>query len=264
LSGSTAHRSSQSSDEIPAEPDRCLSRKTASNPEKVLASNLWRLGAEQAFAVFAKDVRAELRNRAALNAILLFSVTALAVVGFAVGTGSENRLFKVALLWVVLFFATFSGLSHVFIHEEEAATSTALRFCALPGAIYAGKLMFNLLLLAVIGVVVVPLFVILLDLPLERPGAFIAVLMSGCLGLGAAATIIAAIIAKARGKGALYGALGFPILLPLLFMAVNATRNTLVGDASIGMLIQDVGGLISFAVMLITASALLFPFVWED
>lgn len=264
LSGSTAHRSPQSSEEIPAAPDRPSPRKTAANPLPVSASNQWRLGAEQAFAVLVKDVRAELRNRAALNAILLFSVTALAVVGFAVGTGSDNRLFKVALLWVVLFFATFSGLSHVFIHEEETGTSTALRFCALPGAVYAGKLMFNLLLLAVIGVVVVPLFVILLDLPLERPGAFAAVLVSGCLGLGAAATIIAAIIAKARGKGALYGALGFPILLPLLFMAVNATRNTLVGDASVGMLLQDVGGLLSFAVMLVTASAMLFPFVWED
>jgi heme exporter protein B len=264
LSGSTAHSSPQSSEEIAAPPDRSLSRQTAANAQQALASNLWSLGASQALAILFKDVRAELRNRAALNSILLFSVTALTVVAFAVGTGSDSQLFKVALLWVVLFFAAFSGLSHVFIHEEEAGTSTALRFCALPGAVYVGKLLFNLLLLAVIGVVVVPLFVVLLDLPLERPGAFAAVLVSGCLGLGAAATIIAAIIAKARGKGALYGALGFPILLPLLFMSVNATRNTLVGDASIGMLLQDVGGLLSFAVMLVTASAMLFPFVWED
>lgn len=220
-------------------------------------------GFQQAMAVFAKDLRAELRNRAALNAILLFAVTALVVVGFAVGTGKPSPVLKAALLWVVLFFAAFSGLAHVFIHEEETSTVTALRLAASPGAVYAGKLLFNLLLLLVIAVVVVPLFALMLDVKWERPWAFLAVVGSGCLGLGAAATIVAAIIAKARGKGALYGALGFPILLPLLMIAVHATQAALT-DAPREILLRDVVGLLSFAVMLITASALLFPFVWED
>jgi hypothetical protein len=30
------------------------------------------------------------------------------------------------------------------------------------------------------------------------------------------------------------------------------------------MVLRDIGGLLSFAVMLITASALLFPLVWDD
>lgn len=218
----------------------------------------------QAQAVLAKDLRAELRNRAALNSILLFAVTALVVVGFSTaGSPIEPRL-KVALLWVVLFFAAFSGLSHVFIHEEETATSLALRLSASPGAVYAGKLLFNLLLLFGITAVVAPMFLLMVDLRLERPFAFLAVLTSGCLGLGAAATIVAAIIAKARGKGALYGALGFPILLPLLMMAVRAMQVTLLPSAPVGTILRDIGGLLAFAVMLITASFLLFPFVWED
>ena len=221
-------------------------------------------GFQQAFAIFAKDLRAELRNRAALNAILLFAITALVVVGLAMGPRRMDIALKAALMWIVLFFAAFSGLAHVFIHEEETGTVTALRLSAAPGAVYAGKLLFNLLLLAVIAVVVVPLFVLMLDLRLERPLAFIGVLFSGCIGLGAAATIVAAIIAKARGKGALYGALGFPILLPLLFIAVDATRATLDAQAMPGILFRDISGLVAFAVMLITASSLLFPFVWED
>lgn len=221
-------------------------------------------GFQQAMAVLSKDLRAELRNRAALNSILLFSITALVVVAFAAGGGGLSPVLKAALLWVVLFFAAFSGLAHVFLHEEETQTVTALRLAATPGAIYAGKLLFNLLLLAVIGCIVIPLFVLLMDLRLEQPLAFAGVLGSGCLGLGAAATIVAAIIAKARGKGALYGALGFPILLPLLFMAVHATRIVMIGDAPLSMVLRDIGGLLSFAIMLITASALLFPLVWDD
>lgn len=220
-------------------------------------------GAKQAAAVLAKDLRAELRNRAALNSVLLFTVTSLVVVGFAVGSGQVAPALKAALLWVVLFFAAFSGLAHVFTHEEEANTALALRLTAAPGAVYAGKLAFNLLLLFGIGTVAVPLFAIILDLKVGHPLAFVGVLVCGGMGLAAAATIVAAIIAKARGKGALYGALGFPILLPLMFIAVDGTRAALAGEAA-GSLGRDMVGLLAYAIMLVAASSLLFPFVWEE
>lgn len=214
-------------------------------------------------AVLEKDLRAELRNRAAVNAILLFAVTALVVVGMALGPAKLSAPLSAALLWVVLFFAAFSGLAHVFLHEEETNTAMALRLSAPASAIYAGKLAFNLLLLFGIAVIVVPLFVIMLGLPIVQWVAFVVVLVTGCLGLGAAATIVAAIIAKARSKGALYGALGFPILLPLLAIAVHGTVGTM-GDTPLNQLLRDIGGLVSFSVMLITASGLLFPYIWED
>ena len=220
-------------------------------------------GFAQAKAVLEKDLRAELRNRAALNAIFLFAITALVVVGLALGPGQIHPVFKGALLWVVLFFAAFSGLAHVFLHEEETNTALALRLCALPGAVYAGKLAFNLLLLTGVAVVVVPLFMLMLDVHIVRPVEFIVTLIGGCLGLGSAATIVGAIIAKAHGKGALYGALGFPILLPLLVIAVDATRLSLTTLPAEGLR-NDLIGLAAFTVMLVTISALLFPYVWED
>jgi heme exporter protein B len=218
---------------------------------------------DQAKAVLLKDLRAELRNRAALNSILLFSITTLVVVGFSVSVKAPPVSVKAALLWVVLFFAAFSGLSHVFIHEEESGTVMALRLAASPAAVYAGKLAFNLLLLGVIALVVVPAFFLMLSIPFTRPALLFAVLAGGCLGLGAAATIVAAIIAKARGKGALYGALGFPILLPLLFIALHGTLGTMAG-APTDQIVPDVIGLYAFGIMLITASAVLFPYIWED
>ena len=220
---------------------------------------------EQALTILRKDLRAELRNRAALNSILLFAVTALVVVGFSVGLGARglNPILQAALLWVVLFFSAFSGLAHVFLHEEETSTVMALRLSAQPTAVYAGKLAFNLLLLAVISIIVVPLFLLMLNLPVTSPLVFTGVVVCGSLGLGAAATIVAAIIAKARGKGALYGALGFPILLPLLIMAVQATRLSMT-DQPAGEVGRLMVGLLSFAVMLVTASGLLFSMVWED
>lgn len=218
----------------------------------------------KAMAVFRKDVRSELRNRAAINAILLFSLTALIIVAFSAGVASLQPLTKAALIWVILFFAAFSGLAHVFIHEEETGTSMALRLSTPAGAVFTGKLLFNLALMGVISALVVPLYMLMLDMKPERPLAFALVFIAGGIGLGAAATIVAAIIAKARGKGALYGALGFPILLPLLFMLVDATAMTLRSDAPMIAVIRDTIGLTAFATMIITASALLFPLIWED
>src|SRR5258708_1893320 len=217
---------------------------------------------EQTLAVLSKDFRAELRNRAALNSILLFSVTALIVVGFSVGGGELSLRAQAALLWVVLFFAAFSGLAHIFLHEEEAGTSTALRLSTDPAAVYFGKLLFNLILLFAISAIVVPLFVLMLKVQPVQPVGFALGIVFGGFGLGAAATIVAAIIGKARGKGALYGALGFPILLPLLILALYGTNESTSLSAGSG-LFQALTGLTAFAVMMITASALLFPSVWE-
>jgi len=46
-------------------------------------------------------------------------------------------------------------------------------------------------------------------------------------------------------------------------MAVHATRLVMT-DVPTTIIWRDIAGLLSFAVMLITASVLLFPFVWED
>ena len=219
---------------------------------------------DQALAIFNKELRAEIRNRTALSSILLFTVTAMVIVAFAVGKAGLPPDVKGALLWVVLFFAAFSGLSHVFLHEEETGTVHALRLSASAGAVYTGKLLFNLLLLLGITAVVTPLFVLMLEFQPRNPAAFMLVIVTGGIGLGAAATIVAAILAKARGKGALYGALGFPILLPLLIMAVDATPMAVAGRGFSDRLLSDIVGLAAYSILMITASALLFPSVWED
>ena len=52
-----------------------------------------------------------------------------------------------ALLWIILFFAATSGLARVFVKEEDAHTAKTLRLAARPLAVFAGKLLFNLILL---------------------------------------------------------------------------------------------------------------------
>src|SRR5512137_2143660 len=107
-----------------------------------------------AWAVCAKDLRAEFRTRYALSAIGLFAITTLTVISFALGPFGLGQDLLAALLWVVLFFAAMAGLSRAFVHEEESQTAPALRLAAPAGAVYLGKYLFNLVLLLLLEVLI--------------------------------------------------------------------------------------------------------------
>jgi heme exporter protein B len=210
-----------------------------------------------------KDLKSEFRTRFALNTILMFALTTLTVVSFSFGALSPSPRIISSLLWLVIFFASMSGLAQVFVKEEESGTVNLLRLLSTPGTVFLGKFLFNLVLLLILEVLVVPLFAILLNLTVLNLWLFLAVLLLGSLGLASSTTIIAAIISRARVKGALFAVLSFPILLPLLITAIDGTYLSLSGE-SLSSGWNDLRLLISYAVVMFVASLLLFDFVWSE
>jgi len=217
----------------------------------------------KAFAVYSKDLRLELRTRYALNAILMFGITTLAVVSFSLGQSGLSPKLLSALFWVIMFFAAMSGLAQVFIREEESGTALALKLTADPDSIYIGKLLFNLTLLTTMTIIVTPLFFVFTDAPTANLLRFIVVLILGVMGLCGATTLVASIIAKASVKGALFSVLSFPILMPLLISLVSATEKVFEGLA-IGDVSAELQFLVAYAVVMVTASIMLFKFVWQE
>jgi len=245
---------------------------------------------QQAFALLKKDLKAELRTKVAISAVGVFTFASLLLLGLAtavlkqVSTLNPLRLpdplrvsdvikqlhpawdspSKMGLLWVLFCFAAFAGLAHSFVHEEETNTVTALRLSMSAEAVYTGKLFFNLIVLFVIMIVVTPIYMAMTGMSIGSPMAFVAVMVSGGIGLAATATIIGALAAKAQGTGALYGALGLPLLLVFLMLLLNAAATVYVVNAPALRIIKDVGGLFSFGVLIISMSVMLFHFVWEE
>ena len=117
------------------------------------------------WAILRKECRSEWRTRYGLNSALLFAVTTLTAVSFVVGRIGDRTDILAALLWVVLMFAALASLSHTFVREVEGHTMTLLRLVASSTAIALGKLLFNLLFLAVLEAVTVPLFLVLMGGP---------------------------------------------------------------------------------------------------
>ena len=215
------------------------------------------------FLVFLKDVKQEMRSKAAINSILLFAVVTLTAVSFSIGGFTITEDILAALLWIIILFSSMSGFSHVFLKEEEAHTADTLKLITEPNDVFLGKFLFNLALLALVVIIVVPLFIAVFNFEINNLSLFVLCLILGVIALSAGGTIVAALIAKASSRGALFSVLAFPILLPVLILGITITRVAF-KESQAGLLIPEIQALFAYCVIVITASILLFEFIWND
>lgn len=194
----------------------------------------------------------------------MFVITTIAIILFSLGSEGAPADALSGMLWVVIFFGAMSGLSRTFVMEEERGTTLTLQLLAPPSAVYFGKLLFNLVLVLGLNAVTVVLYAgFIAGFVIRNVPVFLVTVLLGSLGFAAASTVIAAIIARANTRGTLYPVLSFPIMLPLLLTVINATRL-----ASEGAFFQEAAGefqiLISYIIVVVVISYLLFEYIWKD
>lgn len=216
------------------------------------------------WAVFLKDVAQELRRRVALLAVFFFAATALALVSYAIGPfglpEDDRPPLQAALLWIVLFFAAATGLPRAFVREEETGTALALRKTVAAPVVLAGKTLFNVLLFLSVAAVTIPGFAVLLDWRVASPGALAATVVLGGLGLAIVSTFLSAIVAAAGQRNVLFVLIAFPLLLPLLLIAISATLEATRG----GMPWTGLRVLVAYDGAAAGAAYMLMEAVWEE
>jgi heme exporter protein B len=177
---------------------------------------------------------------------------------------------KAALLWIVLLFSAMSGLSRTFVREEEIGSADILRLLGTPTAVFAGKLVFNLGLMALVELVVAPLYFVVLPVPMSagRLLALSGVLVLGGIGMASASTFVAALISLSsggEGRSALFFVVAFPVLAPSMLAAVQATFAAIAPEAApMNALHNGLVMLASYDIVVTTAAFALFGTVWSD
>ncbi|MBI4546519.1 MAG: heme exporter protein CcmB, partial [Ignavibacteriae bacterium] len=208
--------------------------------------------------ILQKDLLSELRTRYALNALVMFVITTLSIILFAIGYETVSPEILSGVFWVIIFFSAMSGLSRTFVSEEDRGTTMTLHLIAQPLAVYFGKLLYNAVLLLVLNIFTTVLYLIFIaNFSIKSYEIFILTIFLGTLGLASASTIIAAIIAKANTRGTLYPVLSFPILLPLLLTVINATKLAVEG-ATFSESLSEFQVLTSYLIVINVISYLLF------
>ncbi len=219
--------------------------------------------AAEAAAVFVKDWRCEYRTRYALNTLGLFAFTTLVVVSMVLGPvgnapGMANTVLPV-ILWLIVLFAVTAGLPRIFVAEEETHTATALRLAATPSALFCGKLAYGFTVVVLLEALITPLFLAMVQLSVDRLGLLVAALAAGGFGMAAGSTLIAAIVAQARTRSALFAVLLLPALVPGLLFAVTLTRSAITGgDPGV-----ELRMLLLYDGTLTVAGLMLFPTIWN-
>jgi heme exporter protein B len=218
----------------------------------------------KSIAVFRKEIAMEFRSRIALSALFLFMVITISTIAFTTAGERIEKYIASALLWIVLFFGSMTGLSRTFVMEEERGTSLLLKLSSRPIEVFFGKLLFTITLSMSLSILGAGLFLFFLpSLIIGNMMLYwiIVIILSVCMA--SAITAIAAIISKANGKGALFPVLSFPVLLPPALLGIEALSMAIHG-ADISEAGTTIIVLLSYAGIMISVSSLLFEFIWNE
>jgi len=214
--------------------------------------------------IFLKDWKSELRTRYSVNSLAMFILVAISVILFSVKDEPLSPYLTAGLLWTVVFFSAMSGLSRTFVSEEERGTFLILQIIAKPLNVFSGKLLFNTLLVFLMNFVITLLFSLLFSaFIIKNIYLFTAVFLLGNFGIAISSTVIAAIISKAGAKGTLYPVLSFPVLLPLILILSELTNFSIDGK-TFEESFAEILIIICYDVIMLTASVMLFDFIWKD
>ena len=229
----------------------------------------------RAMALIRKDMITERRSKAAFNAMAFFAAMVLFIFSFALGPDAPSmsagpgltllQYLWPGLLWVAIFFTGMLALGRSFQIEMESGGMEALRLY--PGdkkAVYAGKLVANLIVLAAMEMILIPVSAILYNIDLwTKLPALLGVTLMGSLGFAAVGTFYAALTANLRARDVMLPVLVFPILVPIVVAAVKATTLVIRGDPMGEMWTWlRILGLID--IVLLTVCTLTFEFALED
>lgn len=205
----------------------------------------WRAAA----AIVWKDVRSELRTKDIFSSMFVFALLAVIIFDFAFELRvPDMKMVAPGIIWVAVSFAGTLGLNRAFVIETDKGSLAGLLLAPIDrAAIYFGKLIGNLLFMLVVEAILLPLVMVLFNLPLVS-WQQVLVLLLGTFGFAAVGTIFAAIAVNTRAREVLLPILLFPVLIPVLVAGVKMTGALLDGEslASLGnwlrlMVIYDVG-----------------------
>ena len=212
----------------------------------------------QVIAILYKDFLIGLRRRATFAAMMMFALTTVASLSLSTGSTIIEPKFLAALLWVVIFFAASAGIAGTFDDESQAGTLSTLKLYADNQAILFGKMIYVFLSLAVLTIFILPIFLILFDVGIEKIFLLLSTLLLGTIGLSAAGTLIAALTTSATVKGGLFPILLFPVMLPIFLPAIKLTETSMTAEpVEMSLLIV----MLIFDAILITATSILFDYL---
>ena len=209
--------------------------------------------------IFQKEIKCALRNKSSFLTCLMFGVTVIACVSFALQGNVLEANMQASIFWIALFFTFMSCGEGIFADEVKAGTILALRIYGDGQSVLWGKMLYNAVFLSVMAVVLAPLYIMFMDCDINNLFLFALVLIAGAIGVASSGTLVASLSVSANSGKGIFAILMLPVILPVLLLSVLLTSQ-LMGAGDFEM--QYLGAVIFYDVISAVGASVLFDYVW--
>ena len=211
-----------------------------------------------------KDIATELRSRELITAMLVFAMLVILVFNFALELLPKlEKSLASGILWVTFTFAGTLGLNRSIAMEKDRGCLDGLLLAPVDrSAIYFGKTIGNLMFMLIVIVIILPVFSLLYDINLFRLGLLLVIVL-GSIAFVAVGTLLATMSVQTRTREIMLPILLFPLLIPVLIAAVNASSGYLQG-VEIKEISPWLNLLFAYNIIFISASVVFFDFIVEE
>lgn len=191
-----------------------------------------------AWLVTRKDIRVETRSWEMVSTTLFFATSCVLVFSFAfVREGRPIEGAAAGIVWITVAFSGTLALGRAFERERYQDAMRGLLMAPVErAAIFLGKLLGIVLLMAVVEAVIVLFVTFTFRAPLFRsPGYLVALLATGTIGFATVGTLFAAMLLRTRSRGVLLPILLYPVTFPVLIAGVGGTVALLQSEPNLDL-----------------------------
>jgi heme exporter protein B len=184
-------------------------------------------------AIAWKDLTTERRSKAGFNGVVALGVTILLLFGFALGPDTQAlRAAATGALWLAVLFAGVLAFNRSYqVEIETGALESLLLYPGARWTIFSGKLLANLAFVGLMLVIVVVVGIVLFQVTVPPVWPeLVGVLALGAIGICTLGTFYASMASRSRAREVLLPLLLFPMLVPALLAAMQASKALLGGD----------------------------------
>ena len=181
--------------------------------------------------VFRKDIQVEWRGRQGLPVMLVFALMIVFLFNFALQLAPDLQAeLASGLLWVSLAFASTLGLNRSISQEQESQALDALLMAPVDrSAVFFGKTLGNWCFTSLVGLVLLPVFSLFYGQNMLR-WALVLVMLLGLGAYTSLGTLLSALSIQSRTRDVLLPVLLYPLALPILIAATQASQGILAGQ----------------------------------
>jgi heme exporter protein B len=139
------------------------------------------------------------------------------------------------ILWVAFAFAGTLAMNRTFVREKEQGGLEGLLLTPVSrDAIFLGKALVSFLFMLIVEVALLPVFAAMLGFSAFSFTLILTIVLA-TLGFATVGTLFSAIAVQTRSREIMLPVLFFPIILPVIIGAVEASSQAIGGDANVGI-----------------------------